>query len=112
MNAFALAERLGLCRNRVRSFIQNERAGTISLNQLDKTADAMGQTRLRNHVPRGAGREDRSGKCPKMMAKRTIQRTRAHLVPQEQSEGFRSQDEMIEEPAIEIVLEMPKSPWK
>lgn len=42
MSAPALAERLGVSRNSVYSSIQNEQAGTISLNQLDKMAEAMG----------------------------------------------------------------------
>jgi hypothetical protein len=35
MNAPALAERLGISRNNIYAAIQNEQAGTISLNQLD-----------------------------------------------------------------------------
>ena len=47
-----------------------------------------------------------------MMAKRTIQRTRTHSVLQEQAEGLRSQGEVIEEVANEIVREVPGNLWK
>ena len=42
MNAPALAERLGISRNNIYAAIQTEKAGTISVNQLEKIAEAMG----------------------------------------------------------------------
>ena len=67
---------------------------------------------IRQQFGLATGRESRSGNDPKMMAKRTIQRTRTHSVLQEQAEGLRSQGEVIEELANEIVREVPGNLWK
>ena len=45
-------------------------------------------------------------------AKRIIQRPRAHMALEEQTEGLRSQEEMIEELAGELARQMPRDFWK
>jgi len=45
-------------------------------------------------------------------AKRIIQRTRDHMALEEQTEGLRSREEMIEDLASEIAREMPRGFWK
>ncbi|PIE15874.1 MAG: transcriptional regulator [Rhodobacterales bacterium] len=112
MSAPALAERLGVSRNSVYSSIQNERAGTISLNQLDKMAEAMGGKLVYAIIPREGPVEEIVMAQARKKAKRIIQRTRAHMALEEQIEGLRSQEEMIEELAREIVREMPRDFWK
>ena len=52
MNAPALAERLDVSCNSIYASIRNEQAGTISLNQLEKIADAMGGRLVYAIVPR------------------------------------------------------------
>ncbi|MCE8556449.1 transcriptional regulator [Ruegeria pomeroyi] len=112
MSAPALAERLGMSRNSVYSSIQNEQAGTISLNQLDKMAEAMGGKVVYAIIPRGGSVEEIVMAQARKKAKRIIQRTRAHMALEEHTEGLRSQEEMIEELAGEIAREMPKDFWK
>ncbi|PWE33417.1 mobile mystery protein A [Maritimibacter sp. 55A14] len=112
MSAAALAERLGISRNSVYSSIQNEQAGTISLNQLDKMAEAMGGKLVYAIVPREGTVDDIVMAQARNKAKRIIQRTRAHMALEEQAEGLRSQEEMIEELAVEIAREMPRDFWK
>ncbi|MBY6049414.1 hypothetical protein [Vannielia litorea] len=112
MSAPALAERLGVSRNSVYSSIQNEQAGTISLNQLDKMAEAMGGKLVYAIIPREGPVEEIVTAQARKKARRIIQRTRAHMALEEQTEGLRSQDEMIEDLAGEIAREMPRDFWK
>ncbi len=112
MSAPALAERLGVSRNSVYSSIQNEQAGTISLNQLDKMAEAMGGKLVYAIIPREGPVEEIVMAQARKKAGRIIQRTRAHMALEEQTEGLRSQEEMIEELAGEIAREMPRDFWK
>ena len=112
MSAPALAERLGVSRNSVYRSIQNEQAGTISLNQLDKVAEAMGGKLVYAIIPRAGQVEELVMAQARKKAMRFIQRTRAHMALEEQTEGLRSQDEMIEELALEIAREMPRDFWK
>ena len=112
MSAPSLAERLGVSRNSVYSSIQNEQAGTISLNQLDKMAEAMGGKLVYAIIPREGPVEGIIMAQARKKAERIIQRTRAHMALEEQTEGLRSQEEMIEELAGELTREMPRDFWK
>mgnify|MGYP000218134546 FL=1 len=112
MSAPALAERLGVSRNSVYSSIRNEQAGTISLNQLDKMAEAMGGKLIYAIIPIEGSVEEIVMNQARKKARRIIQRTRAHMALEEQTEGLRSSDEMIEELAGEIAREMPRNFWK
>ncbi|WP_299085936.1 hypothetical protein [uncultured Ruegeria sp.] len=112
MSAPALAERLGVSRNSVYSSIQKEKAGTISVNQLDKMAEAMGGKLIYAIIPRNGAVEEIVMAQARKKAKRIIQRTRTHMALEEQIEGLRSQEEMIEELAKEIAREMPRDFWK
>lgn len=112
MSAPTLAERLSVSRNSVYSSIQKEKAGTISLNQLDKMAEAMGGKLVYAIIPRKGAVEEIVMAQARKKAKRIIQRTRAHMALEEQIEGLRSQEEMIEELAKEIAREMPRDFWK
>ncbi|WP_120632303.1 mobile mystery protein A [Ruegeria sp. EL01] len=112
MSAPALAERLGVSRNSIYSSVQKEKAGTISLNQLDKMAEAMGGKLVYAIIPREGLVEEIVMAQARKKAKRIIKRTRAHMALEEQIEGLRSQEEMIEELAREIAREMPRDFWK
>ncbi len=112
MSAPTLAERLSVSRNSVYSSIQKEKAGTISLNQLDKMAEAMGGKLVYAIIPRKGAVEEIVMAQARKKAKRIIQRTRAHMALEEQIEGLRSQEEMIEELAKEIAREKPRDFWK
>ena len=112
MSAPVLAGRLGISRNSVYSSIQNEQAGTISLNQLEKMAEAMGGKLIYAIIPHEGQVEDIVMAQARKKAKRVIQRTRAHMALEEQTEGLRSQEEMIEELARENARDMPRDFWK
>ncbi|MDA3857557.1 MAG: hypothetical protein PF480_04835 [Roseovarius sp.] len=112
MSAPVLAKRLGISRNSVYSSIEKERLGSISVNQLEKMANAMGGKLIYAIVPREGNIEQIIMTQARKKAKRIIQRTRAHMVLEEQTEGLRSQEEMIEELASDLVREMPRDFWK
>lgn len=112
MNAPALAERLGISRNNIYAAIQNEQAGTISLNQLDKIADAMGGRLVYAIIPREGPVEEIVLAQARAKARRIIQRTRAHMALEEQTEGLRSEAEMIEKLATEIIREGRRDFWQ
>ena len=112
IGASTVAERLGVSRNSVYSSVRNERAGTISLNQLDKMAEAMGGKLVYAIIPREGQVEEIVMAQARKKARRIVQRTRAQMALEEQTEGLRSKEEMIEELASEIAREMPRDFWK
>ena len=112
MNAPALAERLDVSRNTIYASIQNEQAGTISLNQLEKVADAMGGRLVYAIVPREGAVEDIVLAQARSKARRIIQRTRAHMALEEQSEGLRTETAMIDDLAAEIIREGRRDFWQ
>lgn len=112
MNGPTLAERLGISRNSVYSAIENEQARTISLKQLDKIAEAMGGRLVYAIVPQEGAVEEIIMAQARKKAKRIVQRTRAHMALEEQTEGLRSEEAMIEDLASEIEREMPKDLWR
>ena len=112
MNAPALAERLDVSRNSIYASIRNEQAGTISLNQLEKIADAMGGRLVYAIVPREGTVDEIVLTQARAKARRIIQRTRAHMALEEQSEGLRSEEEMVEELAADIIREGRRDFWQ
>ena len=112
MNAPALAERLDVSRNTIYASIQNEQAGTISLNQLEKIAEAMGGRLVYAIVPREGAVEEIVLAQARAKARRIIQRTRAHMALEEQSEGLRSDAAMIEDLAADIIWEGRRDFWQ
>lgn len=112
MSTSALADRVSISRNNVYSAIKNEQSGSISLNQLEKMADAMGGKLVYAIIPRQGEVDDIIMAQARKKAKRIIQRTRAHMALEEQTEGLRSQEEMIEDLAREVSREMPRDFWK
>ncbi|MFZ7093620.1 hypothetical protein [Primorskyibacter sp. 2E233] len=112
MNAPALAERLGISRNNIYAAIQNEQAGTISVNQLEKIAEAMGGRFVYAIIPREGPVEEIVLAQARAKARRIIQRTRAHMALEEQTEGLRSEAEMIEELAADIIREGRRDFWQ
>jgi len=112
MNAPALAERLGISRNNIYAAIQNEQAGTISVNQLEKIAGAMGGRLVYAIIPREGPVEEIVLAQARAKARRIIKRTRAHMALEEQSEGLRSETEMIEDLAADIIREGRRDFWQ
>ena len=111
MNTPTLAKRLGITRNSAYSSIQNECSGSISLNQLDKMAKTMGGKLVYAIVPLEGPVEEIVKVQARKKAKRIIQRARAQMALEEQTDGLRGQEEMIEELATDMMREMPRNFW-
>ena len=75
-------------------------------------AEAMGGKLVYAIIPREGSIEEIVMAQARKKARRIIQRTRAHMALEEQTEGLRSLEELIEELAEEIVREMPRDFWK
>ena len=101
-----------MSRNTIYASIKNEQAGTISLNQLEKIAEAMGGRVVYGIVPREGPVEEIVLAQARAKARRIIQRTRAHMALEEQSEGLRSEAEMVEELAADIIREGRRDFWQ
>jgi predicted DNA-binding mobile mystery protein A len=112
MNAPALAERLRVSRNSIYASIQNEQAGTISLNQLDKIAEVMGGRLVYAIIPREGPVEEIVLAQARAKARRILQRTQAHMALEEPSEGLRGEADMIEELAADIIHEGRRDFWQ
>ena len=111
MSTSALARRLGIARNSAYSSIQNECSGSISLNQLDKMAKAMDGKLVYAIVPREGPVEEIVMIQARKKAKRIVQRARAHMALEGQTDSLRSQEEMIEELATDMMLEIRRDFW-
>lgn len=111
MNTPTLAKRLGITRNSAYSSIQNECSGSISINQLDKVAKAMGGKLVYAIVPLEGPVEEIVKVQARKKAERIIQRARTQMALEEQTDGLRSQEEMIEELATDMMREMPRNFW-
>ena len=111
MNTPALARRLGITRNSAYSSIQNECSGSISLNQLDKMAKAMGGKLVYAIVPLEGPVEEIVEVQARKKAKPIILRARAHMALEGQADGLRSPEEMIEELATDMMREMRRDFW-
>ena len=106
-----LAKDVSVSRNSLHKSLENEKAGSISLNQLSKIADAMGGRLVYAIVPKQGDVEDIVMRQARKKAKRIILRTRSHMALEEQSEGLRTQDEMIEELATQMARELKRGFW-
>lgn len=106
-----LAKDLSVSRNSLHKSLENEKSGSISLNQLAKIADAMGGRLVYAIVPKQGDVEEIVMQQARKKAKRIIQRTRSHMALEEQSEGLPTQDEMIEDLATEMARELKRGFW-
>ena len=112
LSASMLADRVGVSRNSIYKAIENERSGTISLNQLNKIAEAMGGKLVYAIVPADGSVEDIVLNQARKKAHRIVSRTWAQMALEEQSEGLETRDERIERMAREVASEMPKDLWR
>jgi predicted DNA-binding mobile mystery protein A len=111
LSSSQLAKDVSISRNSLHKSLENEKAGSISLNQLSKIADAMGGQLVYAIVPKQGDVEGIVMQQARKKAKRIILRTRSHMALEEQSEGLGTQDEMIEELAIQMARELKRGFW-
>ena len=112
MSITDLAAKAGLDRSVVSRAEQREKGGNITVNQIDKIAEAMGGKFVYAIVPKEGRVEDLVMEQARKKASRVVRRTRAHMALEAQSEGLQSQEDAIEELASEMAREMARGFWR
>jgi predicted DNA-binding mobile mystery protein A len=110
MTGAEVAARMGVSRNAVYQAERNEREGAITINQMQKLADAMGGRFVYAIVPDGSVDEMiRTQALQKAEAR--IRRASAHMALEKQSLSDAQTKQRIEELAEELARDMPPDFW-
>ena len=112
MSITDLAAKAMLDRSVVSRAEQREKDGNITINQIDKIAQAMGGRIVYAIIPKEGSVEDLIMEQARTKAARIVRRTRAHMALEAQSEGLQSQKDAIEELASEMAREMARGFWR
>lgn len=111
MSVTELAKRSGLSQPTVTAAQQSEAEGRITLQQLEKLADAMDAKLVYAIVPKQGTVSDLVMAQAYKKAKRIIKRSRAHMALEAQTEGLPTEEEQIEELAADMAREMKRGFW-
>ena len=112
MSGTELGKRMSLSRGRISQAEKSEIEGRVTLRTMQDMAEGLGCRFVYAIIPESGELNDVIAAQARKKARRIIQRTRAHMALEEQIEGLRSQEEMIEELAGEIAREMSRDFWK
>lgn len=111
MSGAEVAARMGVSRNAVYQAERNEREGAITINQMQKLAEAMGGRFVYAIVPEGSV-EDVIHAQARHKAEARIRCVSAHMALEKQSLSSEQTKRRIEELAGELVREMPPDFWE
>ena len=111
MSGAEVAARMGVSRGAVYQAERNEREGAITINQMQKLAEAMGGRFVYAIVPEG-GVEDVIRAQARRKAEARIRRASAHMALEKQSLPSAQTRQRIEELADELVRDMPPDFWE
>ena len=110
MSGVQVAVRMGVSRNAVYQAERNERAGAITINQMQKLADALGGRFVYAIVPNGTVDEMIRVQALKK-AEAHVRRASAHMVLEKQSLSEAQTKQRVEEMAENLVRDMPSDFW-
>jgi len=110
MSGAEVAVRMGVSRNAVYQAERNEREGAITINQMQKLADAMGGRFVYAIVPDGSVDEVIRAQALRK-AEARIRRASAHMALEKQSLSAEQTKQRIEAMADELVHDMPPDFW-
>lgn len=110
MSGAEVATRMGVSRNAIYQAERNEREGAITLNQMQKLADAMGGRFIYAIVPDGSV-DDVIRAQAIVKAEARIRRASAHMALEKQSLSSEQTRQRIEELADELARDMPTDFW-
>ena len=110
MSGVQVAVRMGVSRNAVYQAERNERAGAITINQMQKLADALGGRFVYAIVPNGTVDEMIRVQALKK-AEARVRRASAHMVLEKQSLSEAQTKQRVEEMAENLVRDMPSDFW-
>lgn len=111
MSGGEVAARMGVSRNAVYQAERNEREGAITINQMQKLAEAMGGHFVYAIVPDGSV-DDVIRAQARRKAEARIRRASAHMALEKQSLPSAQTKQRIEELADELVRDMPPDFWE
>ncbi len=111
MSGSMVAARMGVSRNAVYQAERNERDGAITINQMQKLAEAMGGRFVYAIVPEGSI-NDVIRTQARRKAEAHIHRVSAHMALENQSLPSAQTRQRIEELADELVRDMPPGFWE
>ena len=111
MSGAEVAARMGVSRGAVYQAERNEREGAITINQMQKLAEAMGGRFVYVIIPEGSV-EDVIRAQARRKAEARIRRASAHMALEKQSLPSAQTRQRIEELADELVRDMPPDFWE
>ena len=111
MSGAEVAARMGVSRAAVYQAERNEREGAITINQMQKLAEAMGGRFVYAIVPEGSV-EDTIRAQALSKAEARIRRASAHMALEKQSLPSAQTQQRIEDLADELVRDMPSDFWE
>ena len=110
MSGAEVAVRMGVSRNAIYQAERNEREGAITINQMQKLADAMGGRFVYAIVPDGSVDELIRAQALQKAESR-VRRASAHMALEKQSLSSAQTRERIAALADELVRDMPPDFW-
>ena len=110
MSGAEVAVRMGVNRNAIYQAERNEREGAITINQMQKLANAMGGRFVYAIVPEGGVDEVIQAQA-RRKAESRIRRAGAHMALEKQSLSSVQTKQRIEALADELVRDMPPDFW-
>lgn len=111
MSGAQVAARMGVSRNAVYQAERNERDGAITVNQMQKLAEAMGGRFVYAIVPEGNVADVIRIQAERKATAR-IRRASAHMALEKQSLPTAETKRRIEELADELIRDMPPDFWE
>ncbi|WP_366555339.1 mobile mystery protein A [Aquibaculum sediminis] len=111
MSGAEVAARMDVSRNAVYQAERNERDGAITINQMQKLAEAMGGRFVYAIVPEGSV-DDVIRAQARRKAEARIRRASAHMALEKQSLPSAETKRRIEELADELVRDVPPDFWE
>lgn len=112
MSITDLAKKTGLDRSVISRAEKREKEGNITIQQIEKIADAMGAKFVYAIVPSQGNVDDLIIMQARKKAERIIKRTRAHMALEAQTEGLQSQEDAIEELASDLARNIDRGFWR
>jgi len=111
MSGAEVAARMSVSRNAVYQAERNERDGAITINQMQKIAEAMGGRFVYAVIPEGSTQDVIRAQAERK-AEARIRRASAHMALEKQSLPSAETKRRIEELADELVRDMPPDFWE
>lgn len=111
MSLQQVADKLSITKQSVQEIETREKDGTITINSLKETADALGMRLIYGLVPKDGTLDDLIDRKAKELALRIVSRTSNTMKLEDQENSKERLQKAVEERKAAIKNEMPKSLW-